>query len=118
MRRFAVGSSVVDVRRGSWSEVVESSTLPVVVDLWAPWCGPCRSLAPVLERVAADFAGRVLVVKVNVDEEPELAEAFNVRSLPTLHAMRGGEVFASRVGAPAEAVLRAFFEEAAAPATL
>jgi thioredoxin 2 len=76
-----------------------SSAVPVVVDLWAPWCGPCRMIAPVLEELAARHAGRVKVVKVNVDDEPALGARFDARSIPLLVVLRDGEVVDRIVGA-------------------
>jgi thioredoxin 2 len=79
----------------------------VLVDLWAPWCGPCRMVAPVLERLAARYAGRVKVVKVNVDDNPASAARFDARSIPTLVLMRNGEPVGRVVGAQPEPALAA-----------
>ena len=76
-----------------------SSTLPVVVDLWAPWCGPCRMIAPVLQDLAARHAGRIKVVKVNVDDEPTLGARFDARSIPLLVVLREGREVDRIVGA-------------------
>ena len=82
-----------------------SAAVPVVVDLWAPWCGPCRMIAPVLEELAREHAGRLKIVKVNVDEEPSLASRFNASSIPTLVVMRGGREVDRIVGAAPKAQL-------------
>jgi thioredoxin 2 len=87
---------------------VNGSPLPVVVDFWAPWCGPCRMVAPELERVAANNAGRFLVVKVNTDEIPELGERFGIRSIPTMAVFSGGKEAARTAGARPAADIEAF----------
>ena len=92
---------------GDFEEVAGRSTLPVLVDLWAPWCGPCRVVAPGVERVAHELAGRLKAVKVNVDEAPRTAERLGVRGIPTLLILRQGREVARQVGAvPPPALLR------------
>ena len=76
---------------------------PVLVDFWATWCGPCRMIAPVIEEIAAEFDGRVVVGKIDVDEEPGLAQRFGVMSIPTLIVLKGGKVVEQAVGARGKA---------------
>ena len=92
-------------------EVLESSARqPVVVDFWAPWCAPCRALGPLLEKLEAEYGGRFRLVKVNLDENPALAEAFGVRSIPAVFGFREGRAVASFVGAQPEREVRAWIE--------
>jgi thioredoxin 2 len=85
---------------------IKSSALPVVVDFWAPWCGPCRMMAPELDKVAKDAQGEWLVVKVNTDAVPELSERYRIRGIPTLAIFRGGQLIHSAAGARSAADIR------------
>lgn len=95
---------LVDAGDGELAAALDTSQL-VLVDLWAPWCGPCRMVAPVLERLAVRYAGQVKVVKVNVDDNPRAAARFDARSIPTLAMVRAGETVGRIVGAQPERVL-------------
>ncbi|MFD1747236.1 thioredoxin [Rhizobium helianthi] len=86
------------------SEVLDSAE-PVVVDFWAEWCGPCKMIAPSLEEISAEMAGKVKIAKLNIDENPELAAKFGVRSIPTLAMFKGGEVADIKVGAAPKTAL-------------
>jgi thioredoxin 2 len=103
---------IVDAGDNDFAEVVEQATIPVLVDLWAPWCGPCRRVSPVLEQLAVEKAGEVKLVKINADEAPQLSRRFNVQSIPTLLVLRQGQVVAEQVGAAAATALRPWLEDA------
>ncbi|MFC5998837.1 thioredoxin [Quadrisphaera sp. GCM10027208] len=96
----------------TFDEVVVDSSVPVLVDLWAPWCGPCRAIAPVLEQVAVDYAGRLKVAKVNADESPQVSARHQVTAIPTLLLYRGGSEVARTVGALPPPQLRAWLDGA------
>lgn len=87
----------IEITKENFVDEVLKSHIPVLIDFWAEWCGPCTMLAPVLEQFA-DTHDEIKVGKVNVDKEPELADTFNVNSIPALFALKDGEVFAQRVG--------------------
>ena len=103
-------AKVSKVTKSSFKSVVLPSTRPVLIDFYADWCGPCRMLAPILDRLAVEFEGRAEIVKVNVDAEPELASAFEVRSIPTLALMVKGQLVGKTAGLVSEAGLRQILE--------
>jgi putative thioredoxin len=111
---------VHDVNTRDFAQKVleRSATVPVVVDFWAPWCGPCRVLGPLLEAEVQALAGRVEMAKINTDENQELAQRFGIQGIPAVKAFRDGKVVAEFVGAQPAANVRAFFKQLAPPASL
>jgi len=99
------------VNQANFDEVVLKSTLPVLVDFWAEWCGPCRMVAPVVEAISTARKDTLTVVKVNVDENPDLAARYGIMSIPSLLLFKGGEVVAKRVGYQAKEALEAMIDE-------
>ena len=92
-------------------EVIDKSkTTPVIVDLWAPWCGPCRTIGPILEQLTDETGGQVILAKVNVDENPAVSQAFQVQSIPAVYAMRDGKVVDGFLGAQPEHMVREFVQ--------
>ena len=87
--------SVAEVSEGTFENEVLQSTEPVLVDFWAPWCGPCRQIAPMIEQLASENSGSVKVVKLNIDDNQEIARQYGVMSIPTLMIFKGGDVFES-----------------------
>src|SRR5687767_615924 len=101
---------MVDVTDATFeTEVLQrSETAPVVIDLWAPWCGPCRTLTPILEAVIAETGGEVVLAKVNTDENPQVSEMFQVQGIPAVYAVKDRKVVSQFVGAQPESVVRQF----------
>jgi thioredoxin 1 len=94
-----------------FDKTVLQSTLPVVVDFWAPWCGPCRMVAPVLDKIATEYDGKLVVAKVNTDENSEYAMKYGVQGIPTMLFIAGGKVVHRQVGALPEANIREIVDE-------
>lgn len=102
---------MLELTDATFDEAVLDSDIPVLVDFWATWCGPCRVLGPVLDRVSAKFEGKLKVAKVNVDEQMELAQYYNVNSLPTLLLFKEGEVVGQLVGGVPQTKIEALLQE-------
>ena len=104
-------SSIQHVTDASFEPDVLKSDVPVLLDYWAEWCGPCKSIAPILEEVAKDYEGRVKIAKINVDENQAVPAKFGIRGIPTLMIFKGGELAATKVGAMSKAQLTAFIDQ-------
>jgi thioredoxin 1 len=99
-------SEPIHVNDAAFEKTVLQSTLPTIVDFWAPWCGPCRMVAPILDKLAKEFAGKLLVTKVNTDENPEWAMKYGVQGIPTMLFVANGKIIHRQVGALPEPSLR------------
>jgi thioredoxin 1 len=104
--------NIAELKENGFETEVLRSSNPVLVDFYAPWCGPCKMLAPVLEELAADFAGQLKIVKVNVDDAPELAIRCGITGVPTLILFRDGQVANTLIGMPPARALRQWLEQA------
>jgi thioredoxin 2 len=107
---------IVDADDASFAEVAERASVPVLVDFWAPWCGPCRMVSPALTQLAGERPGKIKLVKVNVDASPRLQQRFGIQSIPTLMVVRGGRVIARQAGAAPASALRTWLDSSLASA--
>ncbi|MCW2826379.1 MAG: thioredoxin [Aeromicrobium sp.] len=101
---------VVDATDEEFHAVAEETSLPVLIDVWAPWCGPCRMVSPALEKLAGELAGKLKLVKVDADDNPEVSRRFEVQAIPTLVLLHHGEVVDKQIGALPEHQLRSWLE--------
>lgn len=106
-----MSDDIVFITDDSFDDEVLAAELPVLVDFWAEWCGPCKMIGPVLEEIAGEYAGRVKVAKLNIDENPNTPPKFGIRGIPTLMLYKDGAVEATKVGAVNKSQLAAFIEE-------
>ncbi len=105
-----MGEQIRYVTDSTFAADVLQAPLPVLLDYWAEWCGPCRSIAPILEEIAKEYAGRITVAKMNVDENQETPQKYNVRGIPTLMLFKNGNIEATKVGALSKSQLIAFVD--------
>ena len=106
-----MSDAIQNITDASFDEIVIGSSKPVLVDFWAPWCGPCKMIAPILDDLAGDYADRLAIVKMNVDEQPDTAAKYNVRGIPTLLIFKGGELASTHVGLISKSDLVAFINK-------
>ena len=104
-------SEVLHINDADFESVVVNSDIPVLLDFWAPWCGPCKMIAPILDEIAPEFAGKVKIVKMNVDDNQATPAQFGVRSIPTLLLIKNGQVVATQVGALPKTQLANFINQ-------
>ena len=106
-----MSDNIIHVSDDSFEQEVLQSEKPVLIDYWAEWCGPCKMIAPVLDEVASEYADRIRVAKLNIDENPATPPKYGIRGIPTLMLFKNGEVEATKVGAVSKAQLPAFLDE-------
>jgi thioredoxin 1 len=105
-----VSEQIVHLSDDSFETEVLKSTQPVLVDYWAEWCGPCKMIAPALDQIASEYAGKVKVAKLNIDDNPNTPPRYGIRGIPTLMLFKDGEVEATKVGAVSKSQLTAFID--------
>jgi thioredoxin 1 len=104
------GNNILHVTDDSFEQNVLQSGTPVLVDYWAEWCGPCKMIAPILDEISSDYAGKITVAKLNIDENPETPPKYGIRGIPTLMLFKNGSVQATKVGALSKSQLTAFID--------
>ncbi|OTQ57366.1 thioredoxin TrxA [Gilliamella sp. A7] len=102
--------SIVSLSEATFDKTINESIKPVLVDFWAEWCGPCKMVAPILEEIAQEYGDKIIIAKLNVEQNPNIAPKFGIRGIPTLLIFKNGEVVATQVGALSKVQLKAFID--------
>ncbi|OCG21696.1 MULTISPECIES: thioredoxin TrxA [unclassified Gilliamella] len=105
-----MSNNIVQLSEVTFDKTVNESAKPVLVDFWAPWCGPCKMVAPILEEIVEEYGDKIVIAKLNVEENPNIAPKFGIRGIPTLLIFKNGQVVASQVGALSKVQLKNFIE--------
>lgn len=106
-----MSDNITHITDSSFEQEVLQSDVPVLVDYWAEWCGPCKMIAPILDEIAADYQGKLKITKLNIDENPSTPPKFGIRGIPTLMIFKGGDVQSTKVGALSKSQLTAFIDQ-------
>lgn len=101
-----MSDKIINLTNDSFKKVISASAIPVLVDFWAPWCGPCKAIAPILEELAEEFDGKLRVTKVNIDDNDAVAAEYGIRAIPTMLLFKGGQVVEQMVGMQSKATLK------------
>ena len=107
-----MSKNIINITDSSFEQDVLKSELPVLVDYWAEWCGPCKMIGPILEQIAAEYDGKLVIAKLNIDDNPNTPPKFGIRGIPTLMVFKNGEVDATKVGALSKSQLVDFIDSA------